>query len=584
MKTKFIFRKAGQSGSGLLVTIFMTGIALATLAGALVWSMSSTRLNERSNQHARSVAAAEAVTEVVLGKITRDFKLGGAKEVEANSSSYSEIILSSTNPGIWAGWEFSNAQGESGKTYVDIGSFSTNYTELDSAYSNLMGFVAPVTIISNARLTNTVQEVVGAVKQSVQLASIPIFQFALFSSGDMEISCGQPFRVTGKVHANKWLYVEPDANSLMFMSDVTCGETNVFTRHPLDTRTPPSGSVVYIDESLKKNKMPALTLPIGTSNSPTAIREILQPPPSGEDVDSVLGRQRYYNLADMIITVAASGVTATTGVPFGMNTIPSGHVRRFAFASSTNYFTDAREGKIVRPLNIDVAKLVGWSKTNRTTFGSRDVSSIYVLDTRTLAADELAAVRVFNGTNLPPSGLTVATARPLYVQGNYNQTNALYLNTSNTTTTLPASLVADAITILSENWKDANSTNSDRIASETTVNAALLTGVVETTLGHYSGGMENFPRFLEDWNPDPLPKVIFTYNGSMVRMFPSQYATNAWRGDDYVYDPPERNWAYDLNFNYAAKLPPLTPCLQRVIRGRWTTLAPNSLNNPPSSL
>jgi len=82
--------------------------------------------------------------------------------------------------------------------------------------------------------------------------------------------------------------------------------------------------------------------------------------------------------------------------------------------------------------------------------------------------------------------------------------------------------------------------------------------------------MENFPRFLEAWGA----ANIFTYNGSMVRMFPSRYATNAW-GKANVYDPPKRNWAFDLNFTDATKLPPLTPSLVKVLRGQWATVAPD---------
>jgi hypothetical protein len=48
-----------------------------------------------------------------------------------------------------------------------------------------------------------------------------------------------------------------------------------------------------------------------------------------------------------------------------------------------------------------------------------------------------------------------------------------------------------------------------------------------------------------------------------------------------VYNPPKRNWAYDLNYNNPAKLPPLTPSLLKIFRDQWTTLAPNS-TTPPS--
>jgi hypothetical protein len=132
--------------------------------------------------------------------------------------------------------------------------------------------------------------------------------------------------------------------------------------------------------------------------------------------------------------------------------------------------------------------------------------------------------------------------------------------------------MADAVTILSQAWKDSASTNSvgGRAAASTTVNAALLTGVVETAGGNYSGGMENFPRFLETWG---LANV-FTYNGSMVKMFPSLYATGIWGKSD-VYAPPARKWAYDVNFSDPQKIPPMTPMLLTVIRGQWATLAPD---------
>jgi hypothetical protein len=245
------------------------------------------------------------------------------------------------------------------------------------------------------------------------------------------------------------------------------------------------------------------------------------------------------------------------------------------FVTTANSFTDARESKTVRPIDINVGVLTAWSATNRSlsaALGSSNLSSVYVWDRRTLGGTELGAVRVRNGLNLPASGLTVATARPLYVLGHYNQTNTANLGTTNTITTRPASLVADAVTILSTNWLDSISTQGvgSRKAAPTTVNAAILTGVVETTAGKYSGGMENFPRFLEKWG---LANT-FTYNGSMVKMFPSLYATNAW-GLSNVYDPPKRNWAFDLNFNDPIKLPPLTPGLVQVRRGEWATVAPD---------
>jgi hypothetical protein len=107
------------------------------------------------------------------------------------------------------------------------------------------------------------------------------------------------------------------------------------------------------------------------------------------------------------------------------------------------------------------------------------------------------------------------------------------------------------------------------------VNAAFLAGAVETTGGAYGGGMENFPRFLETWGLGNQ----FTFNGSMVKMFPSLYATGTW-GRTNVYGPPKRAWSYDLNFEDPTRLPPLTPGLCKVVRSLWTTLPPKRTSVP----
>jgi hypothetical protein len=106
------------------------------------------------------------------------------------------------------------------------------------------------------------------------------------------------------------------------------------------------------------------------------------------------------------------------------------------------------------------------------------------------------------------------------------------------------------------------------------VNAAFLAGIVPTVSGSYSGGVENFPRFLEDWS-----SKTFTYNGSMVVMYQSLYATGLWQGTGSsigIYNPPGRNWAFDLNFRNPAKLPPGTPSVRAMVRGQWATIDPST--------
>jgi hypothetical protein len=396
---------------------------------------------------------------------------------------------------------------------------------------------------------------------------------------------------------------------LTFWTDVTSVGKIVFGRAPGDARGAPAGTVKY--DADHDAGVASLNLPIGTNNTPAAVRQILEVPPAGEDPNSPMGKQRFFNKADLVLTVSdtvvtnisgyvsnkVSGVWKITGTNYAYNTniiltaknnpnavtpitvsptVLSNFVDVAETGSVTNSFQDSREGKRVLPIDIDVGKM----RTNAALAAAlgREVNLLYVEDKRTRSinpASQMGAVRMVNGAKLPDRGLTVATAKPLYVQGHYNAPTAADRGTTNTIGTAPAALIGDAITVLSTSWKDANSTLAvgSRPADHTTVNAAILSGIVETpTYGVYSGGAENFPRFLEDWNTS-TGKKTFTYNGSMVVLFPSQYAIAPW-GMSNVYDPPARNWAFDLNFMDAKRLPPGTPSVSTMIRGSWVVAAP----------
>jgi hypothetical protein len=246
-----------------------------------------------------------------------------------------------------------------------------------------------------------------------------------------------------------------------------------------------------------------------------------------------------------------------------------------SFLKTNVSFFNKREGKTIRTTQIDVGKLKLWTEAGnplKTALG-RDINSLWVNDARSQSVSTEPGVRLINGQVLPSRGLTVATPQPLYVKGHFNVPDA-DVGTSRTENTRPAALIADAVTVLSGNWNDGASSSSlsSRMAGNTTVNAAFLAGIVETVEGSYSGGVENFPRFLEDWSGK-----TFTYNGSMIVMFPSQYATGTWKGTGSaygIYNPPARNWTFDLNFLDPTRLPPGTPEARAIIRGNWQQVAP----------
>ena len=144
-------------------------------------------------------------------------------------------------------------------------------------------------------------------------------------------------------------------------------------------------------------------------------------------------------------------------------------------------------------------------------------------------------VRLINGTTLPGNydsstpentkGFTVGSENGIYVRGNYNVTSVTLTGTTapapsqnyfpqGTSQHVPASIVSDAVTILSNNWLDARSfqypyAQESRLASDTQVRFAMLTGdgITGNTsityspsgFGQLNGGIHNFKRFLERW-------------------------------------------------------------------------------------
>jgi len=487
-------------------------------------------------------------------------------------NAYRALVPTQVESAVWANFQFNDGQNNPSRTYVQQLSAAA-FVPLQSQYKGIYGVASSYRVISNARMTPALYVIDAALQQDFQLASIPLFQFAIFYTPDLEINPGPNMTVTGRVHGNAAIYMQP-VNSLTFESHVTAVGKIIPNKSPDDPLVRSLGNSSVTFDAEHDGNVSSINLPIGTNNTPTAVRAILDVPPGSEPIDSAMGEERYFNKADLVILVSNNTVIARSGSfnNFG-TTIPWSEADYFIDTNAS--FFNKRELKTVQATQLDVAKLKTWSQTNsslRAALGGMDVRSVYIADERTQTASTESGVRVVNGQTLPSLGLTVATPNAMYVEGNFNAP-APDLGTANTSRTLPASLVGDSIDILSTAWNDANSSRTigNRVAASTTVNAALLGGIVPSNGTSYSGGVENFPRFLEDWGGKTL-----TYNGSMVVMFYSQVATAPWGTGD-VYSPPIRQWTFDLNFLDPKKLPPCTPAARSLIRGQWASIKPNTV-------
>jgi hypothetical protein len=248
---------------------------------------------------------------------------------------------------------------------------------------------------------------------------------------------------------------------------------------------------------------------------------------------------------------------ATDQSGYGVS-LPSGAV-------TTSTFYDSREGNTMQVTNIDVSKLPAVSNGVVYVANSSGGPSAPCPAGTRGPSNPCPAVRLINGSSLPQNGLTVASQNPVYIQGDYNTA----LTGPGGTNHPPAAVLADAVTVLSNNWQDSHaasssSTLSGRAATTTTVNAALATGPSnESTSGAGNGQLENDIRLLENWSGQTL-----NYKGSIVDLWHSMQVTAPWQNTGVYYNAPIRNWNYDTLFN--TNPPPGTPRGVVMTRGQWS--------------
>ncbi len=605
-------RKA--SGYALVMVMLSLAVMLIIFVSLMYWATSNARITVRNNLYNVSQAAAESATENIMTYMMRDFNNGSL----GSASTYN--LFPPTN-----GWpvvfQFSDTNGNTANAAtISIG--TSAFTQLNSQYAGLYSFAIPVDIASPATPKNQGINLSATVYQTIQFAVIPLFQFAIFYNLDMEINPGAAMTVNGHVHSNNNIFATGSSSGspLVFSNEVEAAQMATNVPSPLDPQNHGrSGNVVYANPDTPLSDYTSLNLPIGgtTNNNPTNVLAILNlppatnAPPNYSSAYSTNGMVYFANAADLIISNAYNGTNGTSGTNIVVyyqnmynspnyliqvpgdtlvysNTVGTNQTVVYDYSFVTNStFYDYRESDTVQAVNIDVGKLNTWLANTNTRGGAQyqtlnttgstqkgqSINTIYVVNNVAPTPTQLPAVRLMNGAQLPTNGLTVATADPMYVMGSYNiTTNGTKTSTTlgDTTNTQPAAILADSITLLSSSWSDSYGTNtglsSRGVTGDMTLNAATLEGIVPSNGTNYSGGVENFLRLEETWTGHNL-----TYNGSIVVMFPSQYATNGWQTTGNYYNAPTRKWGFDNNFMNSGRLPPHTPSVKALVRGNWAS-------------
>ena len=603
MKTIAFFKRTRSAGYALLMVTTIVAISLLAIACTMQRTSTVASLNNRSNARMVNVNAAEAAVEKAYARLAYDFASSGSGlgAVVANLNTYQTNLPNAAECGseYWKGFQFSDGRGNLNRTYVG---FLTNYTgPLPSQYAGKATMDSRVyRIVSNARNLNGRVSMTNAAQVDVLLALVPLSTYAIFYNGLLEFSTAATMTVNGRVHANANIYTG-SSSTVTFNDTITT--TGTLTSPKNNGSGPWSGSDVgkFNGNPTYKTNVPTLSLSMNMTNT----HSLIDLPPSGELATSVDGQQRLYNQAQVVLLVSNTTVTARiqtslSGQVPGADASPqtitsltnaSAMATNFPFLTITNKFTDQRENKEILVTQIDAAKYATWISTNSKVLTKFPAGSgtyptiLYAADNRTTTSSQLSGIRLTNGTALPKNGglgWSVATPNPLYIWGDYNVTNSAHLHTTNTQSTVPAAVMSDALTILSPAWKDSTSyTSSDtgpNASTYTTVNAAILTGIVPSTgntTATFSGGVHNLPRLLENWTSS---RELWL-NTSIINLFNSTKATGKFvtPGTGSYYVPPTRQFSFDQNFRDPAKQPPGMPCALVPIRFNWAVPPPNTV-------
>ena len=408
------------------------------------------------------------------------------------------------------------------------------------------------------------------------------FTFAMFYMDDLEFwpSSSNPLTINGPIHTNGNLYVgtsyftaatatltEPTAGKVTFSTSYVNGPSPKDTIHTSSSATvpnfpanqPPMTQAPYLPYGWNLN------LDASTANNQN-YHELIERPDPAATSDPIEG-VRFYSQADYRVFIDDSAppnnikIYDKTGAAMPKNT-GDGKVINEALTNGgvidQVIIQDVREGGPIRVTTINVGDI-----SKNSTLGMLYISDTTAGTPVTMTFNGVSyttskrGIRIKNGATITPdAGLTFVSENPIYIQGDYNTGVAPPSNSGTYTsptasgyTRKPSAIVGDAINVLSNAWNDTTATAS-RVASNTTINAALVTGNVASNGTNYSGGGENFIRYLENWSGKS-----FTYYGSMIQLWQSKQGIGVWTGNASVYTAPStEKWYYDTKF--ATTVPP----------------------------
>ena len=542
-----IFRN--ERGMALITMLLLLSALSILAAGAVVISGIDLRLASNYYQNSRAFYAAEAGVEKALsdlqsildgqGTIT-DEDLATILPPDLDGFSYDEFTIVRTD-----------------SSFVQ--------TMNNAPYIGMIGLYQPIEITS--RVTGPGNSRYSIVI-SVQGIQVPIFQFGVFYNDSLEIHNGPRMDFIGRVHTNSDLFLGTNTSTLFYSPITVTGdlyryricnedrnefEGDLFILHPIidpdsnwvllnkdseDYVGDDEGWVTWANDnfggrlSTRAHNVTPPGMPIPGGIEPI---KIIKRRDAGDGTALILERLdwqadlRIYSNEDFTSIQIIDNDGSTVSLTDEDAIIPT-----------PDAFYDDREGEWTDLLVIDVSLL-----------DASDIGNGIVYVSIEEEAGRHKGVKLINCEELP-GPMSICSDNAVYIQGDYN-----------TVDWQPSAVMADAVNLLSNSWTDAanpEDANDANDASSTIYYVAILSGDTENAAA-YNGGLENFPRFLENWSGQTC-----TIYGSFVNLFLSENAVGQWSDGSPIYTVPICDWYFDVRFQEFNNLPPGTPSVGSVLR------------------
>ena len=593
MPVRFLHVPRERRGGAMLLVVFAMALAVAVSGLMLMNGATVQRDAERRYDSTRALFLADGAIE------------HAKHELAVALANFEEAPLEGT--AVISGVEVDYR--------IDATGFSTIETDASGLRTMLDGYRIEATAEWDGdRVTS---------HQIVNAESTPIFQFAVFYEGDLEIFPGPSMTIGGRVHTNSDLYLGSNgtltldtnyvrAGGGMYRNrkddpTVTTGTVDIrrWVADPFDPSEPKVYQEMYGTSGMSKAGVPAAagyggydsnftsgldkngdgdfddlndllpwapgalefwSEPLGYTTEGNTVKDAAHEtptivPPDLRSIsmyDADAGGDHVFDSAKGEYVEVASGTgthskgffheeagLAIVGKDDGSWTATDENgvdiTSSLASVVTVTKTYDSRQGGNVPVVQIDLEQL---NASGEFPVNGLIYASMYGMGTGT----DARGVHLRNGSELL-GPLTVVTEGPVYVEGDYN-----------TVKKQPAAVISDAVNLLSNSWDGSKGGIGLPNASDTTYNVAFVTGNHDTVGKDYNGGLENLPRFHEDWSARECKLV-----GSFVDLWESRYATGTWQYGGNRYTAPKRNWSFDPDFNNSGNLPPYTPMAVAVV-------------------